>query len=244
VRPLVLVADAHLTRDDPEVEIFVSFLGKIGSGASAVGILGDLFNLWLGQRKFALPHHLKVLRALEELREGGVRLFYVEGNRDFHLRRAHMQKPFHAISEGAHVESFASWKICATHGDEINLNDRQYRTWKALSKSVPVYGAFSLLPGPVGMKIGESLERKLSGTNLKNRMRFPIEHCVRYGRGALEREGCDAVVMGHFHEERFVPLDRIAGRERGVWILPAFRNSHRFLIFEGDGQPRFEEFRV
>ncbi len=241
--PLVLVADAHLTRDDPEVEVFVAFLRSLGSRPSALGILGDLFNLWFGPRKFALPHHVKVLGALGALRDAGVRLFYVEGNRDFHLRRTHLGNPFHAVSEGEHVETFASWKICATHGDEINVEDRQYRAWKAVSKSAPVYGAFTLLPGPMGVRIGEGLERKLSGTNLSHRMAFPLEHCLTYG-GKVIGSGCDAVVMGHFHEERFVPIGRRGGRETGVWVLPAFRHSHRYLVFEGDGAPRFQTFEA
>lgn len=241
MRPLVLVADAHLTRDDPEVDAFIAFVEAVGARASAVGILGDLFNLWFGQAKFALAHHGKVLRALESLRGGGVRLFYVEGNRDFNLRRTHLGRPFDEIAEGAHVEAFASWRICATHGDEVNLEDRQYRTWKRISKSAPVYGAFSLLPGALGMRLGERLERTLSGTNLDNRKRFPMEHCIAYGRKVVDA-GCDAVVMGHFHEERFVSLGRRGDRETGVWILPAFRHSHRYLVFDGDGPPRFETF--
>ncbi|HXI03964.1 MAG TPA: UDP-2,3-diacylglucosamine diphosphatase [Candidatus Saccharimonadales bacterium] len=241
MRPLIFVADAHLTREDPEVDAFVSFIRSVGPGASAIGILGDLFNLWFGHRKFALPHHRRVLDALEDVRSRGVRLFYVEGNRDFHLKRTHLGRPFGEITETSLVEIHDGWRIHATHGDAINEDDRQYRLWKAFSKSAPVYGVFGLLPGRAGMRLGERLERKLSGTNIRNKSRFPMEHCVSYGRRALE-SGCDAVVMGHFHEERFVPLGGTESRPRGVWVLPAFRHSHRYLVFDGPGPPSFESF--
>lgn len=239
--PLIYVADAHLTRDDPEVDVFVSFLERVGPSASALGILGDLFNLWFGYRKFGLPHHQRVVRALESLRDRGVRIFYVEGNRDFHLRRAHLGRPFHQVAEDHHVETFRGWRIWATHGDEINLEDRQYRMWKAVSKSAPVYGAFSLLPGSWGMKLGESLERRLSGTNLEHKGEFPLDHCRRYARRVME-QGCQALVLGHFHEERKIPLGEVNGREAAAYVLPAFRVTHRYLIFEGDDPPGFRGF--
>jgi UDP-2,3-diacylglucosamine hydrolase len=238
MRPLVFVADAHLTCDDPEVDAFVSFLRDVGARASALGILGDLFNLWFGNPRFALPHHRPVLEALEDLRGSGVRIFYVEGNRDFHLGPSYLGRPFETVASGSHLESFAGWKIWATHGDEINMGDRQYRAWKTFSKSAPVYGAFSLLPGSWGMRLGESLERRLSGTNLENKARFPMEHCVSYARRVID-DGCHAVVMGHFHEERIVPMGDKEGRPLGVYVLPAFRHTHRYLVFEGEEPPRF-----
>ena len=60
MKPLVLVADAHLTRDDPEIEIFIAFLAGVRSQCGTLAILGDLFNIWLGDEKFHLPHHAKV----------------------------------------------------------------------------------------------------------------------------------------------------------------------------------------
>jgi UDP-2,3-diacylglucosamine hydrolase len=241
MKPLIFVSDAHLTRNDPELDAFVAFLEKIASRASTLAILGDLFNIWFGRPKFALPHHERVLASLASLGRSGVRLVYVEGNRDFHLRRAHLGNPFDAVTEGSLIESHAGWRIWATHGDEINQHDRPYRTWKAFSKSTPVYGAFSMLPGSWGMSLGESLERKLTGTNIKHKSRFPEEQCVAYAKRIFE-QGCHALVLGHFHEERHIACGEREGRPLGVYVLPAWRNAHRYLVFEGDAPPRFRTF--
>lgn len=242
MKPLVLVADAHLTRGDPEVDRFLAFLRDVGPGCATLGILGDLFNLWLGRPKFQLSHHREVMRALESLRKAGVRILYVEGNRDFHLRRAPAGRLFDVVVRDSHVETHGSWRIWLTHGDSINEDDRQYRAWKALSKSAPVYGAFGLLPGAVGMKLAERLERTLSRTNLDQKSRFPEEHCRKYAARALE-EGCHALVIGHFHEERQIDLGERDGRRLGVWVLPSWRDGHRYLVFDGEEPPRFVSFR-
>ncbi|HZE89664.1 MAG TPA: UDP-2,3-diacylglucosamine diphosphatase [Verrucomicrobiae bacterium] len=237
--PLLFVADAHLTRDDPEVDAFVSFLAGDARRASTLCILGDLFNLWFGKPRFALPHHDRVLGALEDLRGRGVRLLYVEGNRDFHLRRNHLGRPFDDVAEDSLVVEHAGRRIAAAHGDAINVQDRQYRAWKSFSKSTPVYGAFSMLPGSWGMALGEALERKLSGTNLRHRARFPEEHCRAYA-GRFFAEGSEALVLGHFHEERRIDLGGAGGAARAVYVLPAWRLGHRRLVVDGDGPPRFE----
>lgn len=241
MKPLLFVSDAHLTRDDPELTSFLEFLARIGPSASTLVIVGDLFNIWFGQRRFTLPHHERVLASLRDLKNAGVRLAYVEGNRDFHLRRSVLGDPFHVVTESSITETHAGWRIRITHGDEVNQEDRQYLAWKSFSKSTLVYGAFSMLPGAWGMKVGERLERKLSGTNIRNKTRFPIERCREYAERVFE-QGCHALVMGHFHEERHIPFGQRDGRQLGVWVLPAWRGVHRYLAFEGDGPPRFLTF--
>ncbi len=67
MKPLLYVADSHLTRDDPEVDSFVRFLETAGRGAGTLYILGDLFNVWFGEPRFRLPHQARVLDALGRL---------------------------------------------------------------------------------------------------------------------------------------------------------------------------------
>jgi UDP-2,3-diacylglucosamine hydrolase len=241
MKPLVLVADAHLTRDDPEVEIFIAFLADVGSRCGTLAILGDLFNIWLGDEKFQLPHHAKVFDALSDLRRGGVRLVYVEGNRDFHVRRGPTRHLFDEVAEDFLIESHGGWKIWLTHGDAVNPEDRRYRAWRQFSKSAPVWGAFRLLPGGAGVRLAEWLERRLSGTNVEHKSRFPEEHCRAYARRILDG-GCHALVMGHFHEELQIPCGERGGRSAGVYVLPAWRHGHRYLVFDGEGPPRFAGF--
>ena len=55
-RPLVYVADSHLTNRDPETDSFIAFLHEVGARAGTVYLLGDLFNVWFGEPKFRMPH--------------------------------------------------------------------------------------------------------------------------------------------------------------------------------------------
>lgn len=235
-RPLMYVADSHLTRDDPEVEAFIRFLETDAARAATLYILGDLFNVWFGEPKFRMPHQTKVLAALERLGGSGVVLKFVEGNRDFSIRRNHLGAPFAEVAEGHLMETYSGRRILATHGDEVNRDDRQYRLWKRASKSAAVYGLFRGLPGSWGVTLGESLEKRLSGTNLRHKAYFPMEQCRAYAAD-LFRDTCDTIVMGHFHEEREIRMD--GGT---VYVLPTWRGGHGYLIFEGGAVGRFARF--
>ncbi|MFQ5700899.1 MAG: UDP-2,3-diacylglucosamine diphosphatase [Acidobacteriota bacterium] len=235
-KPLIYVADSHLTSDDPEVDIFIDFLLAVGSTAGTLCILGDLFNVWFGERKFRMPHQDRVLSALSDLAQQGVVLKFVEGNRDFSIRRNHLGAPFTDVGLDCVVDEYGGRRIIGAHGDEVNRKDHQYLFLKKVSRNPAIYGLLRLLPGRWGIKVGESLERKLSGTNLRHKREFPLEECREYCEDMLAKMG-DTIVLGHFHEQREVTF---AGGK--MFILPAWRDSHRYLLFEGNQDPRFVEF--
>lgn len=236
-RPLVFVADAHLTGDDPEVDSFIEFLDQAAHGAGTLTILGDLFNIWFGEPRFRMPHQSRVLEALDRLRARGVILKFIEGNRDFSIRRCHLGAPFDDVGVEHLIESHGGRRIMAAHGDEVNRRDRQYLLWKRISKSPFVYGLFRHLPGRWGIGIGERLEKKLSGTNLRHKIAFPHEECLSFARSVIPSI-CDVIVLGHFHEER--SFDVPGG---SVHVVPTWRGHHRYLIFDGEEPGRFVTFK-
>ena len=236
MKPLLYVADSHLTGNDPEVDSFIRFLERVGPTAGTLYLLGDLFNVWFGEAKFRMPHQQRVLEALTRLASTGVAIKFVEGNRDFSIRRNHLGAPFADVAAESLVESYGSRRILAAHGDEVNLNDRQYRLWKRFSKSFAVYGLFRRLPGSWGIRLGERLERTLSGTNIRNKSFFPMEEC-RLWAASVFAGGCDTIVLGHFHEERELVLD--GGT---LFVLPTWRGHHRYLEFAGEAPGRFVDF--
>ncbi|HET6373627.1 MAG TPA: hypothetical protein VFG76_09990, partial [Candidatus Polarisedimenticolia bacterium] len=92
------------------------------------------------------------------------------------------------------------------------------------------------LPGAWGVALGERLERRLSGTNLRHKVVFPMEQCRAYAQERFESL-CDTIVLGHFHEEREISLP--GGT---VFVLPTWRGHHRYLLFDGAAPGRFVDF--
>src|SRR5258706_7954385 len=164
--PVVLLGDAHLREADDEVAAFVRFLDELPADIRTLAILGDLFAVWIGSADLLRPHHLRVVEALTRLRARGCALLYVEGNHDFFLRRLYADGPFDSLVTESLDLDIGGRRVHLAHGDLVNREDRQYRTWRFVSKSRPFYTAFSLLPARSRHAIACGLEERLGRTDL------------------------------------------------------------------------------
>src|SRR5262245_123857 len=238
MKSILFLGDAHLRDDDPELEAFLQFLRAAPSRALALYLMGDLFDLWIGSPEFLTDCHHRVLEALRRLRAAGVDLVYVEGNRDYRLGRLFGGDPFRRVVTEATGITFAGRRIHLTHGDLVNRADRQYRFWRSIAKGPILLGALEALPAGMARSLARRLERDMAKTNLSQRTRFPEEECRSYAL-QLRREGADMLVLGHFHQEKRLAFTGPEG-SIDVFVLPAWRESHRLLRLREDGEIAFE----
>jgi UDP-2,3-diacylglucosamine hydrolase len=234
---VALLGDAHLREDDPEVDAFVRFLDSLPGQVTTLAILGDLFAVWIGSGDLQQPHHLRVVETLRRLRRRGCHLLYVEGNHDYFLKRLPGGAPFDLLAPESADLVLGGRRAHLAHGDLVNSRDRQYRAWRRVSKHPLFFGAFSLLPARARRRIAAGLERRLAGTNLAFRRGFPYDECGAYARPRIAA-GTELIVFGHFHEEL-----RLEYRERDrrgtVYVLPAWRDGHRYLRLAPGAEPAF-----
>lgn len=198
---VALIADAHLGGPGGPPGPFVDQLRSLPArGCSHLVLLGDVFHVWVAHPRFETPEVRSVLEALGELRQAGLRLSYVEGNRDFFLGSGPYARSFDVVSEEvAFAEGDRNY--LAVHGDGLNVRDWRYRFWRSLSKSAVSRFLAPRLPARLARHVVASTERQLSKTNFEHKIRIPEEVLRRYAERRL-REGHDVVLMGHFHAAR------------------------------------------
>lgn len=237
----IVVADAHLEGLTHNLELFVSFLSSLQERQiHTLFILGDLFTIWLGTPKMQRSYQQPVLKAFQSLRNNGIRLIYVEGNRDYFLAPFYLNAPFHEIIAESTQENIGEKQIHFSHGDLVNIYDKQYRLWRAFSRSQMIYSAFRSLPRTFAIRFAHYLEQKFRETNLRNKGAFPEETCQRYAEH-LWKAGNDMIVLGHFHEKRsyeFVFEDR----KRHLYVLPAWKDTCEYLQISEQGRASFHQF--
>ncbi len=79
----LFIADLHLCEKKPKiVNKFLYFLQHHAIHADALYILGDLFDIWIGDDYYT-PLHEKIISALKKLTNIGVPCYFIHGNRDF-----------------------------------------------------------------------------------------------------------------------------------------------------------------
>jgi len=142
------VADLHLDHKRPDIiRAFVHFLHEKAAHGQELYLLGDIFEAWIGDD--AAPEFLEpVYSALRTLSNSGVKLYFQQGNRDFLVGQAFMQRiGAQLLPECQAIESVHG-KTLLLHGDQLCLDDLDYQAfrkqvrdpnWQAavLSKTVP-----------------------------------------------------------------------------------------------------------
>ena len=234
MKDLVFVGDVHLEAEGPDLDAFLAFLTRLPATASRLVLAGDLFNVWLGDRDLERPHQTAVIAKLGELRRRGLAVRYLEGNRDYRVAGAYVGTALDDAPAQGLVERFGGRSIFAIHGDLANEDDRQYRSWRAFSRSAPVWGAFSALPTSARLRLADRIETAMRASNARFKADFPEEVVRRYAARFLEA-GHDTVVLGHFHVERTLEVGS-AGR---VFVLPEWKQSRRHLRVGAEGTMGF-----
>ncbi len=198
---VAVIADCHLGGPGGEPEPLLEQLEELPArGCRRLVLLGDVFHVWVGRRSFETPLIRRVYDALTSLAERGVRLDYIEGNRDFFIAGSRYAEIFHTVSSEVAFTA-GGVRYLAVHGDGLNDRDRQYLFWRWLSKSPPVRWAMAGFPPPVARYLTHSTEARLAATNFKHKVDIPKAAILRYAQRRLG-EGHDVLLLGHFHEPR------------------------------------------
>jgi len=231
---VAVIADSHLSGPGgPAGPLLQQLEALPGQGCDRLVLLGDIFQAWIGSPRFETPDITAVVATLRKLRQGGLRIDYIEGNRDFFLKRSPYADAFDHVGTEVSFEAGGK-RYLAVHGDGLNDRDWQYRFWRSLSKSAPVRLAVMQIPRGLAHKMVHSTERRLSQTNFKHKARIPEEAIRSYAERRMT-EGYDVLLLGHFHEARKWQIAGKSGQTGGeVRLLEAWFSSRRVEWFGGE----------
>ena len=238
---LHVISDLHLNPSSSERNSkFIEFLEFAYKQNDRVLILGDLFDLWFGWKQLQFDFQSDILFKMNNLASGGLRMDYLEGNRDFGISKLEAQI-FKDVIPDHYEFTWGDHSICAEHGDLINRDDLQYRSFRALTKNPVSYFLIGHLPSSWLLRIGTKLEKSLKNTNQKYRMSYPEEACKRFRDAAFNR-GADIVIAGHFHQEKMLK-EKLNSRTVWFFNLPGWETGFRYLtIPDTKEDPYFADF--
>ena len=135
-RTVDFISDLHLNADEPAtVAAWRHYLKH--TSADALFILGDLFEVWVGDDVIDVgPGSFEHACALA-LREAASRLalFFMHGNRDFLVGQALMDFCHARLLDDPTVLGFAGQRWLLSHGDALCLDDTDYMQFRKLVRS-------------------------------------------------------------------------------------------------------------
>lgn len=126
----LFISDLHLHESRPQItRAFFHFLRTQAIGAKALYILGDFFDMWIGDDDDS-PLAQDVATELRALHSQGVAIYFIAGNRDFLLGKEYADKAgITLLPENAVIDLYGIPTLLL-HGDELCTNDVEYQQFR------------------------------------------------------------------------------------------------------------------
>jgi UDP-2,3-diacylglucosamine hydrolase len=217
---IFVIGDSHIGLSDGSEQPVSAWLDRLAAlKPRALYLNGDLFHYLIAHAKFKTSSVERVMAKFRELRDAGIPIHYVEGNRDFFLKGSFVEDAVTDIGLEYTIPAGTN-RYLIVHGDMINDRDWPYRFWRTASKNPVSRLGVDLIPKKMARNFVDSVERRLAGTNFKHKSKLPLPMMEAYGRKRA-RDGFTHVVFGHFHNKLVLPV----GRSMTVTILPPWYES-------------------
>lgn len=190
------IADLHLCEVLPRTfEAWAAHL--LRTPADAVFILGDLFEVWVGDDARTLPFERQCVDVLAEA-SSQRRLAFMVGNRDFLLGAAMLRDTGMMGLPDPSVLCAWGRRVLLSHGDELCLDDRPYQAFRAEVRSPAWQRQFLAKPLSERLAVAAEIRRESSA-----RRRFDGDSSADVDAAAavcwMRAMGAAEMVHGHTH---------------------------------------------
>ncbi len=224
----LFISDLHLSPERASIiTAFEDFLSCEARTANDLFILGDLFDVWVGDdQNDAFVN--RIVAAMRGLVEGGTRLWLMGGNRDFMIGQDFADAVGAALLSDPSVIALGEERVVLCHGDTLCDRAHAYLRWRRWSRHPGHRALFSRLPRRWRDRIGTALRDR----SINNRQQR--EHDAAGAGGGdddrdivsqrvvselLREHSAEHIVHGHTHRPAVHRLEPGGGRRvvLGAW---------------------------
>ncbi|HDN25983.1 MAG TPA: UDP-2,3-diacylglucosamine diphosphatase [Thioploca sp.] len=233
----LFIADLHLDPKRPTpLALCLDFLAGRARQAEALYILGDLFEVWLGDDEDE-PTYQQVLTALHNLTASGVPVFIMHGNRDFLLGEGFVAATGCQLLDEDHLIDLYGTPTLLMHGDSLCTLDVEYQAFRQQVRNPQWQKQFLAQPLAQRRRLAQQA-RAYSQTKAQNTAEAIMDvtpEAVISAFLALEKPGVYHLIHGHTHRPAVHQLT-VNGQTAYRRVVGDWRdNSAVILICAQDG---------
>lgn len=239
---IYFISDAHLgsqviTNNRKHEQKLVRWLEMVRKDATAIYLLGDMFDFWFEYKTVVPKGYVRFLGKLAELVDAGIEIHFFIGNHDIWTFGYLENEVGLIVHKGPFVTRLGNKTFYMAHGDGLDSRDHGYHFIRHIFHSKTAQKLFGYVPPRLGQGLGYTwsknnrkkilhLENKYLGEN--------DETIVVFAKQYAENNEVDFLIFGHRHI--FLDLE-IKNRKR-VIILGDFVGIYSYGVFDG------EDFRL
>ena len=213
----LFVSDVHLDPSRPQItRLFLDVLQTYGRNADAVYILGDLFEIWLGDDDDN-PAGSAVMEGLGACVASGTPVYLLHGNRDFLIGEQFLARTgCRLLDDPVRIDLYGS-SVLLMHGDLLCTDDAEYQAFRPGVRDPRWRQTFLQQPLQARRETAQALRMKsrasvrgksesIRDVNTDTVIRYMHEHGVRH------------LIHGHTHRPGIHEFE-IAGKPARRMVL-------------------------
>ena len=240
MKNIYFLSDAHLgslaiEHRRTQERRLVNFLDSIKHKATAVYLLGDMFDFWHEYRTVVPKGYTRLLGKLSELTDMGVEVHYFYGNHDLWQHDYFEKECGMTIHREAEVVELGDKTFFLSHGDGLGVDDRSFKLLRSIFHNTLCQKLFAALHPRWGMAFGLEWARR-SRLKRKDGKEPPYrgeqqENLVVFAKDYLKTHpDINFFIFGHRHIE----LDLMLRRETRLLILGDWINLFSYAVYDGE----------
>lgn len=238
----VFISDLHLDRERPEhLAALKALLATHAGKADALYVLGDLFEVWIGDDDDD-PFFRDAIRAFHEFQDRGSRLYFMHGNRDFLLGEQFEQDTGGTLLEEDSVVDLYGRPALLLHGDSLCLEDTEYQAARRMMRD-PAWQQMMLAKSLDERRAFAAAQREKSRMHQENQAANITDVTPDEVVRVMEQAAVRDLIHGHTHRPAVhdVALKDGPGKR---WVLGDWGELGWQIIADGERGIRLESFRI
>jgi len=232
----LFISDLHLDAERPQItQLFAEFIDREASSADALYILGDLFEAWVGDDDPSEVGNV-VAEKLRGLRDSGVPVFFIRGNRDFLLGDDYARRAGMTILPDPAVVMLYGAPTLLMHGDTLCTADVAYQQFRAQTRNPDWRSKF--LAQPLSARLAFAQQARAAsaahqtGLRAAGQMETITDVSPASVKDTFARFGIDTLIHGHTHRPDLHTQNTATRIVLGDWYSQG-------SVLRADGNGRF-----
>lgn len=206
----LFISDLHLSPEHPRlVRGFLALLAHYQTQHTQLYILGDWFNVWIGD-DYSAPWLDEIIIALQNFTQAGNHIYFQAGNRDFALGQHFLNQFNGSLLPDVDTLNINNLQIRLEHGDLLCTDDVSYQKFRKIIRNPLLLGCLKRMPLRFRQKLANGFRQKSAETkqvksyDIMDVNAHAVEHAI---------QSVDLLIHGHTHRPN---IHDIHGKQRIV----------------------------
>lgn len=235
---IYFISDAHLgsllVKNPKEHEKkLVDWLENVRKDATAIYLLGDMFDFWYEYKTVVPKGFVRFLGKLAELSDAGIEIHFFTGNHDI-WTFGYLENEVGLIVHRKPLTVKLGTKLFyLAHGDGLYAEDKGFKIIRKVFHSPLAQKLFRYVPAQWGQTFGYTWSKKNREKIFHLDTKFKgeeNENLVVFAKKYAENHEVDFMIFGHRH----IALDMQLKENKRVVILGDFVGIFSYGVFDGE----------